>query len=78
LVVGSVGVFLGQAWGCGSWAASGGISAYINIILWFSERKYVYPAHGPLLHYTVYWGFFVGWGIAVILYGALRLAGVTF
>ena len=42
LVAGSVGVLLGQAWGYALWAASGAISVYVNIILWFSERKYVY------------------------------------
>lgn len=51
---------------------------YISIILWFTEREYVYPAQGPLLYYTVYWGFFVYWGLAVMVYAALRLAGVTF
>jgi hypothetical protein len=78
LLAGSVGVLMGQAWGYALWAASGAISVYINIILWFSERKYVYPAHGPLLYYTIYWGFFVYWGIAVIVYAVLRLAGVAF
>ena len=78
LVAGSIGVLLGTAWGYALWAASGAISVYINIILWFSERKYVYPAQGPLAYYTVYWGFFIYWGIAVVVYAALRLAGVTF
>ena len=78
LVAGSIGVLLGTAWGYALWAASGAISVYINIILWFSERKYVYPSQGPLAYYTVYWGFFIYWGIAVVVYAALRLAGVTF
>lgn len=78
LVAGSIGVLLGQAWGYALWAASGAISVYISIILWFSEREYVYPAHGPLLYYTIYWGFFVYWGIAVVVYASLRLVGVVF
>jgi hypothetical protein len=78
LVAGSVGVLLGQAWGYALSAASGAISVYISIILWFSEREYVYPAQGPLRYYTIYWGFFVYWGIAVVVYAALRLAGVAF
>jgi len=48
---------------------------YINIIFWFSERAYVYPAQGPLAYYTYYWGFFVYWGVAVVAYAVLRLAG---
>jgi hypothetical protein len=77
LAVGSVGVILGQVWGYALWAASGGISVYINIILWFSEREYVYPAYGPLVYYTYFWGFFVYWGVAVVVYSVMRLAGVT-
>jgi len=77
LVAGSIGVILGQAWGYGLWVASGTVSVYINIILWFSEREYVYPACGPLVYYTIYWGFQVYWGVAVVAYAVLRLAGVT-
>jgi hypothetical protein len=77
LAAGSVGVILGQVWGYALWAASGAISVYVNIILWFSEREYVYPACGPLVYYTYLWGFFVYWGVAVVVYTVLRLAGVT-
>ena len=78
VVAGSIGVLLGQACGYALWAASGAISVYINITLWFSEREYVYPACGPLAYYTIYWGFFVYWGVAVVAYVVLRLAGVMF
>jgi hypothetical protein len=77
LAVGSIGVLLGQVWGYALWAAAGAISVYINVILWFSEREYVYPAVGPLVYYTYYWGFFVYWGLAVVVYAVLRLAEVT-
>ena len=78
LVAGSIGVILGQSWGYGLWAASGAISVYINIILRFSEYEYVYSKYGPLVYYTLFWGFFVYWGLAVIAYSVLRLAGVRF
>jgi hypothetical protein len=78
LVVGSVGVVLGQAWGYVLWAAAAATAVYVSIVLWFSEREYVYPAWGPLVYYTFYWGFFVYWGVAVVAYAVLRLAGVTF
>jgi len=78
LAAGSIGVLLGQAWGYALWAASGAISVYISIILWFSEREYVYPACGALGYYTIYWGFFVYWGAAVAVYAVLRLSGVMF
>lgn len=78
LAAGSIGVILGQAWGYTLWAASGAISVYINIQLWISEREYTYPAAGPLVYYTYYWGFFVYWGVAAAVYSVLRLANVTF
>ncbi len=74
LVAGSIGVLLGQQWGYVLWAASGAISVYISIVLWFAEREYVYPSAGPLVYYTYLWGFFVYWGIAVVVYSVLRLA----
>ena len=78
LILGSIGVILGQEWGYALWLASGAISIYISIIFWFSEREYTYPSSGPLVYYTYYWGFFVYWGLAVIIYSSLRLAGIIF
>ncbi len=77
LAIASVGVFLGEAWGYALWAAAGANAVYINFILWFTEREYVYPVWGPLIYYTIFWGFFVYWGLAVMVYAALRLAGVV-
>ena len=33
---------------------AGAISLYINIILWFTEKKNVYPSRGPLKYFTYY------------------------
>ena len=77
LAAGSIGVLLGQAWGYALWTVSGAVSVYINVILWFSEREYVYPASGPLVYYTYFWGFFVYWGVAVVVYAVLRLASMA-
>ena len=77
-VAGSTGVLLGQAWGYVLWAAAGTISVYVNIVLWFMEKEYVYPSRGPLAYYTYYWGFFIVWGAFALAYAALRLAGITF
>jgi hypothetical protein len=76
LAAGSIGVILGRAWGYALWGAAGAIAVYISIILWFSEREYVYPAVGPLLYYTIIWGFFVYWGVAAVVYATLRLTNV--
>ncbi len=77
-IVGSIGVILGQAWGYVLWAAAGSIALYINIVLWFMEKEYVYPSRGPLAYYTYYWGFFILWGGLVLAYSALRLGGIEF
>jgi len=77
-LAGSVGVIMGYSWGYVLWAAAGSISLYINIVLWFMEREYVYPSRGPLAYYTYYWGFFILWGALVLVYSAIRLGGVVF
>ncbi|MDJ0941744.1 MAG: hypothetical protein QNJ00_18410 [Woeseiaceae bacterium] len=75
-VAGSVGMLRGHAWGYALFAAAGACSLYINIILWFTEKEYVYPTRGPLRYYTYYWGFFVYWGALALAYGVLRIAGI--
>ena len=76
LVAGSIGVMLGRVWGYVLWGSAGAIFVYISIFLLLSEREYVYPAVGPLLYYTVIWGFFLYWGVAAIAYATLRLSNV--
>lgn len=78
MAAGSVGVLLGEAWGYVLWAAVAAIAVWANIVLWFSEREYVYPAWGPLAYYTFVWGFFVYWGLAALVYATLRLFGIAF
>ena len=56
LISGSIGVILGYAWGYVLWGATGSISLYINIVLCFLEKEYVYPSRGALSYYTSYWG----------------------
>ena len=73
---GSIGVLLGQAWGYVLFAAAGACSLYINIILWFTEKEYVYPARGPFRYFTYYWGFFVYWGALALAYSVLRISGL--
>lgn len=76
IISGSIGVILGQEWGYVLWSAVGAISLYINIVLWFMERKDVYPSRGPLAYYTYYWGFFVYWGALALAYSVIRLSGI--
>ncbi|MDJ0655174.1 MAG: hypothetical protein QNJ40_13515 [Xanthomonadales bacterium] len=74
-VLGSAGVLIGHGWGYVLFGAAGACSLYINIILWFTEKEYVYPSRGPLRYYTYYWGFFVLWGALALAYSAMRIAG---
>ena len=78
VLFGSAGVILGHAWAYVLWAAGGSISLYINIVLWFMEKEYVYPSRGPIAYYTYYWGFFILWGGLTLTYSALRLGGIEF
>jgi hypothetical protein len=77
LIFGTIGVLLGTVWGYLLYAAAGAVMVYISIILWFQEKKYVFPAHGALAYYTYYWGNFVYRGAASVIYALLRLNGVT-
>ena len=77
-VAGSIGVLLAQTWGYVLFGAAGACSLYINIILWFTEKEYVYPTRGPLRYFTYYWGFFVYWGALALAYSVVRLSGIDF
>ncbi len=77
-LAGTAGIVLGRPWGYVLFGAAGACSLYINIILWFTEREYVYPSRGPLRYFTYYWGFFVYWGALALVYSVLRIAGVEF
>jgi hypothetical protein len=75
-VGGILGIVLARSWGYILFGAAGAIQLYINIFLWFFERDYVYPAQGPWIYYTYYWGNFVYWGAGAMVYAILRLNGV--
>jgi hypothetical protein len=77
-VAGIIGIILSYYWGYLLFTVAGAIQLYINVFLWFFEREYVYPAQGPLKYYTYYWGNFVYWGAASLLYGLIRLNGTVF
>jgi len=74
--IGIIGIVLAKSWGYVLFGAAGAIMLYINVFLWFFEREYVYPAQGPLVYYTYWWGNFVYWGSAAIIYSVLRLTGI--
>ncbi len=76
--LGVLGITLRQPWGYMLFGVAGAMSLYINIILWVTEKKYVYPSRGALRYFTYYWGFFVYWGALALAYATLRLSGIAF
>ncbi len=74
-ILGIIGILLSSYWGYLLFAVSGAIQLYMNVFLWFLEKEYVYPSRGPLKYYTYYWGNFIYWGAASLLYGIYRLNG---
>ncbi|MEW6387146.1 MAG: hypothetical protein AB1491_06495 [Thermodesulfobacteriota bacterium] len=77
LIIGSLGVLLGRAWGYLLWMAVAAIAIYVSIILWFIDREHVLPKCGPLAFYTYYWGIWVYWGVAVFIYSLVRINGIV-
>ena len=72
------GIFLNEFWGYLLLSVSGAIQLYINIFLFFFEKEYVFPSKGAIKYYTYYWGNFIYWGIASLLYGIFRIGGYNF
>ena len=68
LVAGTTGALLGHIWGYVLWIVLGILSIYFSIVFWVMEKEYTYPSAGWLAYYTYYWGFFLYWGIAAIVY----------
>ena len=73
LVAGSYGVISGSVWGYVLWFALGIISVYFSILCWVLEKEYVFPSRGSLAYYTYYWGLFLYWGIAAIIYSFMMV-----
>jgi len=73
LVAGTAGALLGHVWGYIIWFALGVVSIYFSIIFWILEKEYTYPSTGWLAYYTYYWGFFLYWGIAAVVYSMIKL-----
>lgn len=75
-VSGSIGALMGYPWGYVLFGAAGACSLYINIVLWFTEKEFVYPSLGPLKYFTYFWGFFVYWGALALAYSLARISGI--
>ena len=73
LISSCIGVFSGQTWGYILWIVLGVLSIYFSIVFWVLEKEYTYPSCGKLAYYTYFWGFFLYWGIAAIVYSILLI-----
>ncbi len=76
--IGIIGIALAKSWGYVLFGAAGAVQLYINVFLWFFEKEYVYPTQGPLVYYTYFWGNFVYWGTAALVYSVFKLSGFCF
>jgi len=74
LVSGNIGVLSGHLWGYIVWLALGVVSIYFSVIFWVMEKEHSLPSCGRLAYYTYFWGFFLYWGIAAVVYSAVQIA----
>ena len=74
LIASFVGVFSGQIWGYILWIVLGVLSIYFSIVFWVLEKEHACPSCGWLAYYTYFWGFFLYWGIAAIVYSILQIS----
>lgn len=73
-ILGTMWVFNGQLWGYVIWVSLGFLSIYFSIIFWVMEKEYSLPAVGKFAYYTYFWGFFLYWGLGVIIHSALQMS----
>ena len=71
-ISGTFGVLNGHLLGYIVWIALGFISIYFSIIFWVLEKEYSMPDCGKIAYYTYFWGFFLYWGIAAVVYSVLQ------
>jgi hypothetical protein len=77
-IIGSTAVLSGASWGYLLWIALGFICVYFSINFWVMERATSVKYHGWFAYLTYYWGFFLYWGVGVIIYSFLQLSNMIF
>lgn len=73
-IAGSILVIRGEFWGFVIWIALGVLSVYFSILLWVLEKKYTYKAVGWFAYFTYFWGFFLYWGLAALVFSIFALS----
>lgn len=74
LIISAICVFNGQLWGYIIWVSLGILSIYFSIIFWVLEKKYTLKSVGWMAYFTYIWGFFLYWGIAVIIHSIIQMS----
>ena len=72
--LGTIWVFNGQLWGYIIWISLGFLSIYFSIVFWVLEKEYTYKSVGWIAYFTYFWGFFLYWGLAVIIHSTLQIS----
>lgn len=70
-IIGTSGALIGLILGYIAWIALGFISIYFSIIFWILEKDHTMPSYGKFVYFTYFWGFFLYWGIAAVIYSLL-------
>lgn len=73
-ILGTILVFNGQMWGYVIWISLGVLSIYFSIVFWVMEKEYTYQAVGWIAYYTYFWGFFLYWGLCVIIHSLIQMS----
>jgi len=72
--LGTIWVFNGQLWGYIIWISLGFLSIYFSIVFWVLEKEYTYKSVGWIAYFTYFWGFFLYWGLGVIIHSTLQIS----
>lgn len=73
-LLGTILVFNGQQWGYVIWISLGILSIYFSIVFWVFEKEYTLKSVGWIAYFTYYWGFFLYWGLSVIIYSVIQMS----
>jgi len=72
--LGTIWVFNGQLWGYIIWISLGFLSIYFSIVFWVLEKEYTYKSVGWIAYFTYFWGFFLYWGLGVIIHSFIQMS----
>ena len=75
-ILGTFWVFNGHLWGYVIWISLGILSIYFSIVFWVLEKEYTLKSVGWIAYFTYIWGFFLYWGLGVIIQSVVQLSNL--